>query len=111
MLFFLTISESIKCSTFVLIRTKEKYRGMFETQKVRKQDKFRRDWSQHKPRTNRYKVKFGNKVQISNGQNWCNVLSMEGVTVYGHHPECCVTFWERDLILFGKIPIPTIELP
>ena len=26
------------------------------------------------------------------GQNWCNVSSMEGVTVYGHHPECRVTF-------------------
>ena len=22
---------------------------------------------------------------------WCNVLSMEGVTVCGHHPECRVT--------------------
>ena len=21
-------------------------------------------------------------------KNWCNVLSMEGVTVCGHHPEC-----------------------
>ena len=25
-------------------------------------------------------------------KNWCNVLSMEGVTVCGHHPECRVTF-------------------
>ena len=25
-------------------------------------------------------------------KNWCNVLSMEGVTVCGHHPECHVTF-------------------
>ena len=25
-------------------------------------------------------------------KNWCNVLSMEGVTVFGHHPECRVTF-------------------
>ena len=24
-------------------------------------------------------------------KNWCNVLSMEGVTVYGHHPECRLT--------------------
>ena len=24
-------------------------------------------------------------------KNWCNVLSMEGVTVCGHHPECRVT--------------------
>ena len=23
-------------------------------------------------------------------KNWCNVLSMEGVTVCGHHPECRV---------------------
>ena len=44
-------------------------------------------------------------------KNWCNVLSMEGVTVCGHHPECRVTFGEGDLILFGKIPVPTIELP
>ena len=25
-------------------------------------------------------------------KNWFNVLSMEGVTVFGHHPECRVTF-------------------
>ena len=25
-------------------------------------------------------------------KNWCNVLSMAGVTVCGHHPECRVTF-------------------
>ena len=25
-------------------------------------------------------------------KNWCNVLSMEGVTVCGHHPGCRVTF-------------------
>ena len=25
-------------------------------------------------------------------KNWCNVLSMDGVTVFGHHPECRVTF-------------------
>ena len=25
-------------------------------------------------------------------KNLCNVLSMEGVTVCGHHPECRVTF-------------------
>ena len=43
-------------------------------------------------------------------KNWCNVLSMEGVTVCGHHPECRVTFGRGDLILFGKIPVPTIEL-
>ena len=44
-------------------------------------------------------------------KNWCNVLSMEGVTVCGHHPECRVTFGRGDLILFGEIPVPTIELP
>ena len=33
------------------------------------------------------KVKFGNKVAI-----WCNILSIEGVIVYGHVPECHVTF-------------------
>ena len=43
-------------------------------------------------------------------KNWCNVLSMEGVTVCGHHPECRVTFGRGGLILFGKIPVPTIEL-
>ena len=26
---------------------KQKYRGMFETQKVRRHDKFRKEWSQH----------------------------------------------------------------
>ena len=36
---------------------------------------------------------------------------MEGVTVCGHHPECRVTFGRGDLILFGKIPVLTIELP
>ena len=25
-------------------------------------------------------------------KNWCNVLSIEGVTVCVHHPECRVTF-------------------
>ena len=25
-------------------------------------------------------------------KNWCNSISMEGVTVCGHHPECRVTF-------------------
>ena len=30
---------------------------------------------------------FGNKVA-----NWCNILSIEGVIVYGHVPECHVTF-------------------
>ena len=34
-----------------------------------------------------YKVQFGNKLA-----NWCNVWSIEGVIVYGHVPECHVTF-------------------
>ena len=43
---------------------------------------------------------------------WCNVLSMEGVTVCGHHPEYHVTFARvGPHIFFGKIPVPTIELP
>ena len=33
------------------------------------------------------KVKFGNKVA-----NWCNIWSIEGVIVFGHVPECHVTF-------------------
>ena len=37
-------------------------------------------------------------------KNCCNVLSMEGVTVCGHHPECHVTFGRGGLILFGNIP-------
>ena len=45
------------------------------------------------------------------GQNWFNVSSMEGVTVYGNPPECRVPFGRGDLILFDKIPVPTIELP
>ena len=44
-------------------------------------------------------------------KNWCNVLSIEGVTVCGHNPECRVTFGRGGLILFSKIPVPTIELP
>ena len=36
---------------------------------------------------------------------------MEGFTVDGHHPECRVTCGRGDLILFDKIPAPTIELP
>ena len=36
---------------------------------------------------------------------------MESVAVYDHHPEYRVHSVEGDLILFGKIPVPTIELP
>ena len=34
---------------------------------------------------------------------------MEGVTVNGHHQECRVTFGREDLILFEKIPVPTMR--
>ena len=39
------------------------------------------------------KVKIGNKVQFGNKfANWCNVWSIECAIVYGHVPECHVTF-------------------
>ena len=39
------------------------------------------------------KVKIGNKVQFGDrSKNWCNVLSVEGVTVDDHVPECHVPF-------------------
>ena len=39
------------------------------------------------------KIKIGDKVQFGNKfANWCNVGSIEGVIVYGHVPECHVTF-------------------
>ena len=39
------------------------------------------------------KVKIGIKVQFGyKFANWCNVWSIEGVIVYGHVPECHVTF-------------------
>ena len=42
------------------------------------------------------KVKIGNKVQFGNRfTNWCNVLSVEGVNVDCHVPECYVTFGKR----------------
>ena len=38
-------------------------------------------------------VKIGNKAQFGNKfANWCNILSIEGVIVYGHVLECHVTF-------------------
>ena len=44
-------------------------------------------------------------------KNWCNVLSMEGVTVCGQTSRISCNIRERgDLILFGEIPVPTIEL-
>ena len=48
--------------------------------------------------------KLGNKVNIGNKVkfgykfgNLCNVLSIEGVIVYGHVPECHVTFGRERL--------------
>ena len=39
------------------------------------------------------KVKIGIKVQFGNKfANRCNVCTIEGVIVYGHVPECHVTF-------------------
>ena len=35
---------------------------------------------------------------------------MDGVTVYGHPRECRVTFGRGEPRIFGKMPIPTIEL-
>ena len=35
----------VKCNSFY--EAKYKYQGMFETQKVRRHDKFRKEWSQH----------------------------------------------------------------
>ena len=65
-----------------------------------------------KPLVIRLKVKFGNKVKISNRvKNWCYAWSMEGVTVDGHHPECRVTFGRGGPRIVDKIPVPTIELP
>ena len=36
---------------------------------------------------------------------------MEGVTVCVDHPEVVLHLGEGDLILFGKISVPTLELP
>ena len=98
---------------------------MFETQKVRRHDKFRKEWSQHKNKcksqmgqdqvsggvsvlcwlaapvamfygnlqSSVIRSKIGIKVRFGNRfANWCNVWSTEGVIVYGHVPECHVTF-------------------
>ena len=46
-----------------------------------------------RPRSFGNKVKIGNKVKFGNKvANWCNIWSIEGVIVYGHVPECHVTF-------------------
>ena len=47
----------------VLYQGKWKYRGMFETQKVRRHDKFRKEWSQH---NNKCKSPMG-QYQVSGG--------------------------------------------
>ena len=58
------------------------------------------------------KVKIGNKVQFgSRFTNWCNFLSVEGVNVDCHVPECYVTFGKGDPIMIINIPILTIKLP
>ena len=47
-----------------------------------------------------------NKVQISNRvKNWCNAWLMEGVTVYGHHWECRVTFGSFVVSLRSRIDL------
>ena len=37
----------LKLCAPIIYKAKKKYRGMFETQKVRRYDKFRKEWSQH----------------------------------------------------------------
>ena len=37
-------------------------------------------------------------------KNWCNVSSMEGVTVHGHPPECGVTFGRGEPHVVWKDP-------
>ena len=108
---------------------------MFKTQKVRRHDKFRKEWSQHYNKCKSqmgqdqvsggvsvicllatpvamfygylqnlgHKVKIGNKVKFGNKvANWCNILSIEGVIVYGHVPECHISFWRGRLRRHGK---------
>ena len=41
---------------------------------------------------------------VNRVKNCCNVWSKEGVTVYGHHPVCRVTFGRRDLIFLLSSP-------
>ena len=58
------------------------------------------------------KVKIGKKVQLGNKfANWCNVWSIEDVTVYGHVSECHVTFGRELLHNDYEIPISTIKFP
>ena len=105
-----------------LNKAKEKYRGVFEIQKSgdkTSSGEIGLDIRTHaSPKVGQDQVSggvsvlcwhaapvaYGNLVQLgkkSNSvirsrsvmvKNWCNVLSMEGVTVCGHHPECRVTF-------------------
>ena len=58
-------------------------------------------------------VKIGNKVQFGNNvPNWCNVWSLEGVTVYCHVPECHVklgrgrlhVWWDSHNIWDEEVP-------
>ena len=42
--------------------------------------------------------KFGNKVKYGNKfTNWYNMLSIEGVSVYGHVPECHNVLWDPNI--------------
>ena len=64
------------------------------------------------PKFGNIKVKIGNKVNFGNKfANWCKVLSIEGDIVYGHGPECHVTFGRGRLHNIDEIPISTIKLP
>ena len=104
-----------------MCQAKEKYRGMFGSQKVRKQERL--VWTLEHMQVAKWdrtrcpeeeassvgmphplQMFYGNLAQLdkkSNSairsrsvtvKNWCNVRSMEGVTVYSHHPDCRVTF-------------------
>ena len=46
-LFFLNLTIRQIVRHLRHLQAKKKYRGMFETQKVRRHDKFRKEWSQH----------------------------------------------------------------
>ena len=105
------------------ISKREVPRGV-RNSKVRRQDKFRRDWSRHYHKcksqsgtgpgvrrskrpllacrtrcicsmeTLHNKVKSHSVIRSRSVmvKNWCNVLSMEDVTVCGHHPEYHILF-------------------
>ena len=94
------------------LKAKEKYRGMFEIQKSGDKTSSGEIGIDIRtlasPKVGQDQVQassvgmphplhmfYGNLSQLVKKvtvKNWCNVLSMEGVTVCGHHPECRVTF-------------------